>query len=379
MKKLFALILAMVMLIVSINIPALAEGIDSAEDLIRNDERLAIQANMESREIWGNNFEISLVYDTNDSPKFLLGTTDEGYIILERGTFMFHESGKVNPFEDHMEDKKYYGGPMSYYADATKKQLSEALAAGSIYDILRESEVDSLVAVEFKNPGELTEERIADNQSGEIRGIKRVANSNNYIRRRAFGLNNDDTCSAVAVGIVLNYLTLQKGKAFVPSSWRAELRNDEDTINATSMPSKYPKAHALHRYLVKNCGMGAVSWGDRIAIPFKTYVKNKVPSSYNLRMSWTISPRASTIMGQINQNKPVLVTTTFAGGAFAWHTMAAYGYRNTSGHTELLIHTGWYGYSYNSKTTVNGVDQYSQNETWINEGYATFGYYLNYN
>lgn len=287
---------------------------------------------METREIWGNNFEISLVYDTNDSPKFLLGATDEGYIILERGTFIFHEAGEVNPFKDHMADKKYYGGPMSYYADATKKQLSEALAAGSVYDILGESGVDSLVAVEFQDPNELTEERIADNQSGEIRGIKRVANAYNYIRRRAFGFNNNDTCSAVAVGIVLNYLTLQKGKAFVPSSWRAELRNGEEKgNNAAYMTYKYPKAHVLHRYLVKNCGMGAASCGYRISIPFKNYVKNKVPSSYNLRMSWTLSPRASTIMGQIDQNKPVLVTTTFAGGEFAWHTMAAYGYRNTSG------------------------------------------------
>lgn len=268
---------------------------------------------------------------------------------------------------------------MSYYADATKKQLSEALAAGSVYDILGESGVDSLVAVEFQDPNELTEERIADNQSGEIKGTKRVANAYNYIRRRAFGYNNDNTCSAVAVGIVLNYLTLQKGKAFVPVSWRAELRNNKNPFNAEAMPSTFPKAHALHRYLVDNCKMGAVSWGDRIAIPFRTYVKNKVPSSYNLRMSWTLSPRASTIMGQIDQNKPVLVTTTFAGGEFAWHTMAAYGYRNTSGHTELLIHTGWYGSRYNSYVTVNGVKQYSQNETWINEGYATFGYYLNYN
>lgn len=62
--------------------------------------------------------------------------------------------------------------------------------------------------------------------------------------------------------------------------------------------------------------------------------------------------------------------------------MAYYGSIRISqylGHTELLIHTGWYGSSYNSCVTINGVKQYSQNETWINEGYATFGYYLNYN
>lgn len=377
MKKLFGLILAMVMLIVSINVPVFAEEIDSAEDIVRNDELLAIRVNMESREIWGDNFVSSLVYDTNDSPRFLLGATDEGYIILERGTFLFHESGKINPFEDHMADKKYYGGPMSYYADASNKQLGEALTTGSIYDILRESVVDSLVTVDFQDLNELTEERIADNQGGEIRAIKKVANSYNYIRRRAFGYNNDDTCSAVAVGIALNYLTLQKGKAFVPSAWRSELRNTNLT-KPSDMPTVFPKAHALHRYLVNTCGMGAASWGYGITRPFKTYVNNKVPSSYNLRMSWTISPRASTIMGQINQNKPVVVTTTLAGGTFAWHSMAAYGYRNTSGHTELLIHTGWYGEDYNSCITINGVEQYSQNETWINESYATFGHYINY-
>jgi hypothetical protein len=148
----------------------------------------------------------------------------------------------------------------------------------------------------------------------------------------------------------------------------------EDTAD---MAKKYPKAHALHRLLVDTYGMGAISYAEGIRVPLTRYIAEHVPANLQLKLSWALFPRTTTIKNNIDANKPVLITTTFFGGVYKWHTMAVYGYREISGSTELLVHTGWYGEDYNS-SVANSKDIFVHNETWISKSYATYGYYFSF-
>lgn len=376
MKKAFLLILTFLLFVTTFSSYAFAFENTEIDNNIEASEIAIVQANMEVRNLWGSNFNVYLLYDTDGIPRFLLGTSDNGYIILERDSYQFHESGEINPFEDFMQAKKYYGGPLHYYCDASEKKLSKALATDGVYDILGMTCVNTLEKFTFRDETEMSQESTSSIQSVTTSGETRVSNSYNFIRRRAFGYNNDNTCSAVAVGIALNYLTLNTGKAFVPSSWIAEYRNNGNPKSSSDLSSLYPKAYALHKYLVDNCGMGAMSYADSLQTPLNKYIAAKVSSNYGLKLSWTLAPRASTIKSNINADKPVLITTTLAGD-YSWHTMVAYGYRDTSGSTELLVHTGWYSSKYNGSSNNNTI--YYQTETWISEGYATYGYYFSYN
>lgn len=274
-----------------------------------------------------------------------------------------------------MKSKKYYGGPLYYYIDASSKNNTQFSDSKKLYDILRDEYKSKIMQADYED--ELSQALFDGTKSITINGETRVSNSYSYIRRKAFGYNNDNTCSAVAVGIALNYLTSQTGKPFVLSTLRSETYNNGRPISAASNASSYPKAHGLHRQLVNTHGMGAVSYAEGIRIPFNSYVSTTIPSSYGLSMSWTLLPKTTTIKSNINANKPVLITTTVAGD-YSWHTMVAYGYRETSGSTELLVHTGWYTSSYNSPVS-GSITNFVHNEIWISKNYATYGYYFFYN
>lgn len=363
MKRVFTILLTFVMLFSIVVTPAFA-----STPSVSNDEISAVRSEMELRGMLEGNLIIDEVFDSEDTPKYLLGVTDKGYIILERKSLVFHESGEQNPYSAYMSAKKYYGGPLNYYVASTA-QVQATNGQKMMYDILRDENTDTVAQALFlERENDAVVENTASvqaivNSKGEVR----VANADNFIRQKAYGFNTDNTCSAVATGIELNYLTLQHNKKVVPDSWRAEtLRRDILPRNVTVIKSYYPNAHALHRYLVETCGMRAVSVGNGIANPLALYIKNKVPASCGLNMSWTLSPKAATMKSNIDKNMPVVITTTVSG-PYKNHSMVAYGYR---GNTELLVHTGHY------IDIVNTGSGSIQPEVWINESYATYGHYF---
>lgn len=326
-----------------------------------------MQRNMELRGLSGNELSISILYGADGTAKYLLGVTDTGYIILERESYTFHEAGECNPYADYMDAKKYYGGPLCYYTAIPVTQSRNTDSHYSLYDILQKETTNIVVQLEFHEQlCSKTAERASASGSGDVR----VANSYSYIRRRAFGYNDSNTCSAVAAAIALNYLALQYNTIIVPSKWKSELFNNSIPSDAQAAKTLFPKADALYEYLVDICGMGAASFGSRITKPLVYYIANNVPGGCGLNVSWTISPKASTIKNKIDNNLPVLVTTT-AAGPYTNHTMLAYGYRDNS-ETELLVHLGWYNKTY---IRNSGKDLYYA-EIWINESYVTFGHYF---
>ena len=366
MKRIFTILLAFVMLFSIVVTPAFA-----STPSVSNDEISAVRSEMELRGMLEGNLIIDEVFDSEDTPKYLLGVTDKGYIILERKSLVFHESGEQNPYSAYMSAKKYYGGPLNYYVASTA-QVQATNGQKMMYDILRDENTDTVAQALFL---EREDDAVVENTASvqaivNSKGEVRVVNYYDYIQRRAFGNNTDKTCSAVATGIALNYFALQFDSRIVPLKWRSEVLT---TYQGAEVPNNYKKAHALHRYLVNTCGMGAASFGTALAGPLNKYIVTNVPAACGISATWTVLPKAATIKSKINANLPVIISTGVSG-PYPTHSMVAYGYRDINGKIDLLVHTGHYGLPacpFNS-----GIGAYCQAEIWVSESYAAYGHYF---
>ena len=202
----------------------------------------------------------------------------------------------------------------------------------------------------------------------------RIENAREYLERLAFGFNDDNTCSAISTAMALNYLSLQYKRDFVPDEWKAKKRRGRVPADAEQVKEDYPETYAFHRYLVEECDMRAVSYGDRITVPFGWYLEKNEGIDRGIKLKWTLFPKASTIKANIDANLPVMITTTLAG-KLSWHTMVCYGYREKQGGgTELLVHNGWYGPEDTVRDPSDGTA--AQRGTWVDKKIATYGYYF---
>lgn len=360
MKRIGSLLLVLVMIMAS-------NSFAFAKD--ENDYNVVKEA-LEKRGLWGKNFELNSMFDAAGTEKYLLGTTDCGYIILEKDSFTFHEAGEGNPYYRYMSEDKYYGGPMCYFVTFQDKNGREDYTADQYYDIVHEHFVSEVIELD-RIAGEAIEESIQTRGISSVSSTK-VTNYISYIKRRSFGWNSgsySNTCSAVALGQALNYYAQQYEDEYVPSNWMAELRTA-----VTEQPSSYPKAVALHHYLVDTCDMTGPCYGASLVSGFMVYKNNKIPSTCNISLSWTLSPAINTVKNKINSNLPVLITTSVANPdpAYNYHTMIVYGYRVVDGVTEYLVHNGWYDSAYNNY--ANG--KHTQIDVWYSPMYATYGYYF---
>ena len=331
----------------------------SARPLVSAKEIEAVESAMNLRSI-GGKVNVSLLYGPDGDACFLLGESENGYIILIRDTYKFLEGGERSPYQGHAASKKYYGGLMYYYVDSSN--ASKAPSGAQYYDILRKEYSTAMDHISFAAlPQAVRAEGCTPSKAAANPVI--VLNAYNYIQRKAFGYNNNNTCGAVATGIVLNYLQLNTGIAFVPSDMRAET-----LVNAPNASSTYTKATKLHNYLVNDCGMGLTVVPADLVDGTRTYIYNKARST-GLTISATILPTMPKIRSNILVDKPVIIATLPGLGSLNNHVMAVYGYRDAGlNGSELLVHTGWYGSPYMIGTTSS----YRQAETWISFDYVSY-------
>lgn len=362
-------------LVCTVNAVSVSDTFDPDES-ITEEERLFLQEKLMEYEYGDENFSAELLYDSNENPGYLLGITANGYVIFERDSHQFQECGEgTNPYSSYMECQKYYGGPVCYFVKLPEETQESVAGSGEYFDIARKTYCCSVPVMKRQFVDESAEQQSADNVAANatVTSTIRLPNSYSFIRRKAFGYNNDNTCSAVATGIAFNYIAQQNNmavisKEYVPEDFDNGLPRDD------GIATIYPKAHALHRYIADTLGMGPVSFSSNITAPIEIHSFFYLPRCYHFAAESTPLPKASTIQQNIRAGKPVLVTTTFAGD-YSWHTMCVYGYRTTSDGTQLLVHTGWYDKDYVTKFSG---DKYCQNEVWVDESIATFGYYFSY-
>ena len=373
MKKTIVLVLTVALLSAIICSSAAAET-NSSQIELTHEEIVAVQQSMSVRNIWGENFCVEVVYDANDEPSYLFGLTNNGYIILSRETLSFCEGGRGNPYRQYADAKKYYGGPFAYYVDEVDENGNAAFLN------LMRKEISSNVTVIDRVNDDSDLAKMAAPESVQADTRFTLNKSREYIQRKAFGANYDggdyeDTCSAVATGIALTYLAYTYDEQIVPDERRAEDFNDKIPGNETDVKTYFPKAFALQKYIVDDCGMEAASFSAGVSNAFNKYMGLVCPD-VGLSMHSTPLPKESTIKEHLDQNLPVLITTTLHS-TYKFHTMCVYGYRILSGNMEILVHTGWYGCDQCYVGVYKGDSrEYVQSEVWIDEDYASFGYYI---
>lgn len=232
------------------------------------------------------------------------------------------------------------------------------------------------IVAERKNS--LEEAGIAKHSKAEtVYSTKVIQYAYSRIQRKAFGFNNDDTCSAVATTLALEYIDW-RNEAIVPTKYHLE-DIGENKPSASNIRTEYPKAHAFHRFLV-SCGMGAASFEDGIRIPVVNYKNSsRTISNTGIRVDWKFLEPGVFSINELNAERPTMMTTTIVPGnsQYNWHTMLIYGYRRMSdGSVEFLVHTGWY-----NTLAQNSGD----NNKWrmpyvlLNSGVATYQYRFIYN
>lgn len=349
--------------------PGAAQSIDTEELVfITPAEYSALKMAMENRGI-GGDIQAEVVYDANNDAAFLMGITESGYLIMSKETLRCMESGEGNPYSAYQGTKKYYGGPLCYYVTSDNQY----------YDVGRNvlvSEVpysENLRAAVTGIQSVGTEVYLPSaSATASVTKTVILPNALNWVKRKAFGYNDDDTCSAVACTLALQYIDYYNADV-VPTQYHLEYLTSKAT--ADNVATKYPKANAFHHYLTNTCGMGAASFCDAIVTGIEWYCdSSQLIEDTNLRCEWAVNVTGIFAKNYLDDDRPAMLTSTLAG-EYSWHTMLIYGYRELSdGSTEWLVHPGWY-----SKVSQNTSTGYYQvQEVWVSASTATFLYRFRY-
>ena len=382
MKKLIALIISFSIILSCFGFPIHAAN--DANDTVSDEEIFELRACIRNHGFSAEQLVASVLYDDNDNPAYIFAASEDGYAILDRGTFRFNECGGGNPYKDYMECVKYYGGPLCYYVKAADAALQPDAPENKYFDI-RTQEFSDVIPQVLRSTENEDESDIG---SPAKKGTESYFLHNNYsgIRRKAYGFNNDDTCSAVATGIALNYIAKEYNMAVVPKEYISPYLDKGTPTSESALSSMYPEAKKLHRFLTGSCNMGPVSYASTIQRSLRYYIDQCVTRalgfndhySYNFDLVYTMLPNSTTIKNNIKAGKPVLITTTIGtpNQDHNFHTMCVYGWRNTYGKDEILVHSGWYSDLIDDNTCPPYSKQ--QDIFWLDESYATYGYYFSF-
>jgi hypothetical protein len=222
---------------------------------------------MDERGIAGDaeSADFEILFNHDGIPKFILCVSSGGYLVMDRDTHVVLENGQgAGPYAEYPDAKKYYGGLWCYVAE-TDEGLDDI-----IYNRIVET-VPYIEAVdELGNPAAPVQEppvRVGASAIGsQVVAVTKKLNADiKDIAKISFGNNSGSTgstCSAVACGIALNYLDKTLDNNIVPSTMEAE---DLSSANPGWDSSLYPHTVILHNYLVNDCGMGPVTYGNSIS------------------------------------------------------------------------------------------------------------------
>ena len=359
----------------------LLEETESLEQFPSQEELEYLSVKMEDYDI-GGEVTGEILYNRFNIPKFLMGITENGYMILYRDTLEFLQCGEgSSPYSEvDSSESKYYGGFECYsisdgdkYFDLERKEVV--------------NEIPYMPALDEIESGKASRDMEAVSDVGDqslalARGTsippKKLVDSYEYIQRMAFGNNNDDSCTAVAIQIILNYLDRKVNTDFVPNDMHSEKLNSQTFYNSSGS-LQYPQSNSLHRYLVDTCKMTGPCYADGVINGLSKY-RNKSREILNTEISvdWTLTNVEKYIVNQIDMGKPSMITTTFGNGRYNLHTMVAYGYKIVSNNIDsILVHRGWYGVD-RVEEDINNYRRWIQTEEWLTPKFINYAYKFNY-
>ena len=375
-KRKVAAVLAIIILIHILPVSIYAEIKGGELNNVTEDEDLFLRAQLVERGYGEEEYISSVLYDTTDYQRYIMGATNKGYAIFERSPHEFCECGEGNPFGKNTNIKKYYGGPLCYYTkDGTQ-----------FYNIMKQEYTDSMISVQRRTGNVDLMKKSEGVQSLELFNVD-LPNNLTYIKRAAFGYNDDNTCSAVATCIALNYIARRHNMYLIKKTNLPESLDNGNPTSSQAHLQMYPQAHEFHRQMVQTYGMGPVSFGSGITDPVATYSASEICDlldyndlfNYELELdSHFISTVSILPMDEIKEEieaeKPVLITIIAGEAGYNAHTMCLYGARimmvDNNYSREVLVHTGWHS---NNLPYSNGTS-FFQNAIWISAGYTGWYY-----
>ena len=327
----------------------------------------------------GKTCTVKVLLNSDAQGSHLLAFSENGYLIVERGSYRFCECGEGNPYAAAANQACYYGGPFCYFTGDLQPVAS---GTKGYYNLMRGETVERFTTLQRREDSSAHEAQAVPAEAGvQAAGdLEEVflPYSYQYIRRRAFGFNDNETCSAVATGIALGYLMLSQNMKLFSD---APEPLDKGLGSKNKIQEKYPNAFNIHQRIVVSgfleFGMGPASFDRAVDIGVDKYMDNlydafPATAAYDLDTDSPFLPDSDKIRRNIEAGKPVLVTTSF-WGEYKYHTMCVYGHREVNGDDQIAVHIGWW----NECSQISG-NKYVQNLRWIDEDYATWGYYFNY-
>lgn len=313
-------------------------------------------------------FKIKDLYNSNDIKQWKLFYSDNSYLILnpESNEVLEYGTDSGDPYFEYSDSKYYYGGPLQYYVKNKKNKF---------YNITRDKEVSKVINLKNlkMNDSNLGSSELDNLDTIEITPMtisySVSVNQPNLIKSMAFGNNINGTCTAVATGIVLQYLNKTKTPWYLPdNSYIAESLYGNKAINGTTGANIYPKAEKLHN-LLTNTGLNQSiigQWGWMVTNAMSLYKTRYLESVYLYVDYFIVTKTPTIIINQINNDIPGMMTIAWGDptNVYDTHSMAVYGYRDSDGIIEYRCHTGWYS------NVINTSIGYQMKDVWINSNYA---------
>jgi glucan-binding repeat-containing protein len=302
----------------------------------------------------------------NGEVTFLMGLSDSYYIIVGRNSATIYEFAEgPSPYDSWAENAKYYGGFGSYIVDA----------GSQLIDALTGQPVSLIPYLEILDQMEST--------TGSGQSLSPLAASSamlpwvyDYAQRLSFGLNEEGdpmagTCTAVAVGQILNYLDRTVDSRILATGYHAEtLVQSGQTYYSWKL--SYTNTANLQSHLVNNCAMRPVTYGEGVNTGVLLYaIKNSGAKDAGFRSEGVFFNWSKTV-SDIDRGIPVLVTTPpfiasdpiYLNNDYDAHSMAVFGYYTNGSDRYLDVHSGWYGQSEFSSVGVHSLTRLNANIFW---------------
>lgn len=353
MKKLvLSFVLLTAFICVSVT-PAFAEEAMSSEAVILTEENEELVNGLMAIRDMDAALSYEVLYSHEDIPKFILAIASNGYLIVDKDSWVVVEHGSGhNPYVDYPSAKKFYGGVGCAVIEVEGGYLHTE--TGETLSVIPYIQGIDLLG-DASNSGQRQYEPNAVVTATE----KTLPNYESHIRQLAFGNNESGTCTAVACGIVLNYLDRNVSQSFVPDNMESEELRNRALDNT-------PNAQLLHTTLI-DCGIDAPATPVSAYSGMYNYIYNDAErAKTGLLIPFATFASSSDcfdfLKSEIDKGIPAVLSTTVAPDlpvSYALHSMAVYGYRvNSDGSQEIAVHTGW-----TSKISTNAP--FIVEETWI--------------
>lgn len=364
---------------------ACSPGSASASEAVTPGEQAMVSAMMEARGM-GAMVGCEALRDRSGEPSFLMGVSEDGYLIAERTTGLFMEQGDGPAPYSEGAAAKYYGGVLCY-AEDVEGELTNSLTRDALDAVPYLPAAEEMVAeARSARTDADAAETASSTATASVTSTRLLPEYRDKIKAVAFGNNVKgelgNTCSAVALSIALNYLDSTFDGRLVPQDMELETRVSEGYISGS-----YPNADRFHRYLVDDCGLKPWYWtdtftpgvwGDQLRNGCLTYLGRDGRFDVGLTLEWSVID-TGWVEESVGCGAPALITvsqTQWERPKYNNHTMVAYGCRTLSdGSKEINLHSGWYNSGATGYKIAGTEDKvWRINDIWAPLGIAAITY-----